>query len=150
MIGEKFTPFFPASDSDIESIWDQIHAIDSSKESLTAKNISSKRSYGIWNIAVRFGTTVFRSRSVHLNHAPFATQLDYLVICLLNFMFFLILFLVKKVTKSFDQVFGSTTDESYRPSLSTKAMRKKTLPFSASVQKCSSVTCGGCFTVNIN
>ena len=43
--GKKFTPFFPASDSDIDSMWEQLLAIDSSiekGESLTAKNISSK------------------------------------------------------------------------------------------------------------
>ena len=36
--------------------------------------------------------------------------------------------------RSFDEALGSVTDESHRPSMHTKAKRRKTLPFSASLQ----------------
>ena len=36
--------------------------------------------------------------------------------------------------RSFDEALGYVTDESHRPSMHTKAKRRKTLPFSASLQ----------------
>jgi len=80
--------------------------------------------------------TVFRLRNVDLLNAAYANHPNFQRTFLILFMSFLIPFQVKMVTiyKKLEELLGSNTDESHRPSLQKKAKRTKTLPFTASLQ----------------
>lgn len=114
-------------------------AIDSTverRESLTAKNIDSKEDL------VRFMNHCCSHR--HYSFQIKKCGSDTCMVCkpvrLPSDVFTALHFLPDPVPgvdghyRSFDEAIGSVTDESHRPSMCTKAKRKKTLPCSASLQ----------------
>ena len=137
--GKKFSAFPAASETDIDSMWDELLAIDSTverNESLTNKNITSKQ-----------GLAAFLEHCCTRHHYCFQIKKcgsDSCDICkpvrLPKDTFAKIHLLPDPVPgedghyKCFDDFLGSETDESHRPSHKVKSKKKKTLPFSASLQ----------------
>lgn len=135
--GNKFIPFFPASEDDISSLWDElVQHVDSTlnrEETITKKKLPGKKDLHAFmkHCCVRrhysFQVKKCGSSSCSICKPP---RLPKQVFDTLEF-------LPDPVPgedghyKSFQQLFGTPTDGSHRPSLQKV---KKTLPFSASIQ----------------
>ena len=137
--GKKFSAFPAAADDDIDSMWNEVLAIDSTLVKdlpLTKKNLSSKhnlleflkhcctcRHYSFQmkkcgssscNICKPIRLSGDRFAELHILPDPVPGEDGHYM--------------------KFNDLLGTKTDEYHRPSLLKMSKRKKTLPFSASVQ----------------
>ena len=134
--GKTFAPFFPASEADTIALWDEVQRVDSTldrEESLTKKMLPGKKDL-----------QAFLKHCCIRRHYSFQVKKcgsDSCSICrpprLPKTVFDKLSVLPDPVPtedghyKAFDDVLGTHTDGSFRPSLQKS---KKTLPFSASIQ----------------
>ena len=134
--GKTFVPFFPASEADINALWDEVQHVDSTlnrEESITKKKLPGKQDL-----------QAFMKHCCVRRHYSFQVKKcgsDSCSMCrpprLPKTVFDTISVLPDPVPaedghyKAIDQLLGTPTDGSFRPSLQ-KA--KKTLPLSASIQ----------------
>ena len=136
---KKFSPFFPATEEQIDLMWQELLKIDSTlkkDESLTKKELASKEDL-----------KVFIEHCCTVRHYTFQIKKCGSLTCsickpvrLPQEVFDSMHILPDPVPgedghfKSFEDLLGTKTDEQHRPSIQRKPRRKKTLPFSASVQ----------------
>lgn len=133
---KTFTPFFPASEIDIDTLWNEAIRVDSTlnrEESITTKKLPGKKDLN-----------AFLQHCCTRRHYSFQIKKcgsDSCTICrpprLPKQVFNSLSVLPDPVPtedghyKSFEELLGTPTDGSFRPSLQKV---KKTLPFSASIQ----------------
>ena len=135
---KKFSSFAPSTEDDIHAMWSGLLIVDSAlqkDESLT-KNLPSKQ-----------GLVAFLKHCCTRRHYSFQIKKcgsDACDICkpinLPKEVFDSLIVLPDPVPcedghyKTLEELFGTETDRNHRPSLQKTPKRKKTLPFSASVQ----------------
>ena len=136
---KKFSTLFPATEDHIDAMWSELLMVDSTlnkDESLTKKELSSKQDL-----------KVFLEHCCTCRHYSFQIKKCGSLTCTIckpvrlpKEVFDSLHVLPDPVPgedghyKSFENLLGTKTDERHRPSLQRTPKRKKTLPFSASVQ----------------
>lgn len=126
--GQKFSIFSPASEEDLVQMWSELNSVDSTLE------------YGqVYRMASLSGLVQldkFLNHCCHSRHYSFSIKKcgeESCTICRPVRMRFGNLSWYSPLAP-FSDVYGTSTNEQYRPSLQARKGRQKTLSFSASVQ----------------